>query len=140
MTFRPEIVATHGTWCLVATKSALSLYQVQELELTDAPSVLAELMVRSGRTDRIKFREQVVTPLLTSDQLKMTILDKPKSSQQQYRTTDDGRSALVTARWKCSTRRCQCHARLRLPSLVRSSAAEYLTRGGVEELYADENV
>jgi len=101
VTFRAEVVA--GTRDLVpdrhqvGTKSALSAYQVQVLELADVPRALAELMVPSGRTDRTKFRDQVLAPLLDAGLLEMTIPDKPRSSKQQYRTTDAGRAALATA-------------------------------------------
>lgn len=57
-------------------------------------------MVPSGRTDRTKFRDQVVAPLLEAGLLEMTIPDKPRSSKQQYCTTETGRAALVTARQK----------------------------------------
>ena len=82
----------------VGTKSALSPYQVQVLELADVPRALAELMGPSGRTDRTKFRDQVVAPLLESGLLEMTIPDKPRSSKQQYHTTDAGRAALAITR------------------------------------------
>jgi ATP-dependent DNA helicase RecG len=52
----------------------------------------------SGRTDRTKFRDQVVAPLLEAGLIEMTIPDKPRSSKQQYRTTDAGRVAIATAR------------------------------------------
>jgi len=97
-TFKAEVVA--GTRDLVpggyqvGTKSALSQYQVQVLELADVPRALAELMVPSGRTDRTKFRDQVVAPLLDAGVLEMTIPDKPRSSKQQYRITEAGRALL----------------------------------------------
>lgn len=81
----------------VGTKLALSSYQVQVLELADLPRALAELMGPSGRTDRTKFRDQVVAPLLEAGLLEMTIPDKPRSSKQQYRTTAAGRAAIATA-------------------------------------------
>jgi len=56
--------------------------------------------VPSGRTNRTKFRDQVVAPLLEAGLLEMTIPDKPRSSKQQYRITEAGRSALVTTRRK----------------------------------------
>lgn len=102
MTFKAEVVA--GAKDLVpvghqvGTKSALSPYQVQVLELADSPRALAELMVPSGRTDRSKFRDQVVAPLLEAGLLEMTIPDKPRSSKQQYRTTDAGCATLVSTR------------------------------------------
>lgn len=102
VTFKAEIVAGAGDLVLgghqVGTKSALSLHQVQVLKLADVPRALAELMVPSGRTDRSKFRDQVVAQLLEAGLLEMTIPDKPRSSKQQYRTTEAGRAALVTAR------------------------------------------
>lgn len=102
VTFKAEVVA--GAKNLVpaghqvGTKSALSPYQAQVLELAVVPRPLAELMGPSGRTDRTKFRDQVVAPLLDAGLLEMTIPDKPRSSKQQYRTTDAGHAALTTAR------------------------------------------
>ena len=50
----------------------------------------------SGRTNRTKFRNQVLRPLLEDGFMEMTIPDKPSSSKQQYRTTEKGRSVLET--------------------------------------------
>jgi ATP-dependent DNA helicase RecG len=47
-------------------------------------------MEPSGRTDRTKFRDHVVRPLLDAGLLEMTIPDKPRSSRQRYRTTPVG--------------------------------------------------
>lgn len=55
-------------------------------------------MAPSGRTDRTKFRDQVVARLLEAGLLEMTIPDKPRSSKQQYHTTDAGRAAVATRR------------------------------------------
>ncbi|HQP88935.1 MAG TPA: ATP-binding protein [Thermoanaerobaculia bacterium] len=102
VTFSAEVVAGTGNLVRgghqVGTKPALSAYQVQVLELADVPHPLAELMVPSGRTDRTKFRDQVVAPLLEAGLLEMTIPDKPRSSKQGYRTTEAGRAALLTLR------------------------------------------
>lgn len=102
VTFRAEIVAGTGDLVRgghqVGTKSALSAYQVQVLELAAVPHPLAELMVPSGRTDRTKFRDQVVAPPLEAGLLEMTIPEKPRSSKQRYRITDAGRAALLAAR------------------------------------------
>ncbi|NOY90985.1 MAG: hypothetical protein GXP55_07200 [Deltaproteobacteria bacterium] len=101
VTFKAEVVA--GTRDLVpgrhqvGTKLALSLYQVQVLELADVPRSSTDLMEPSGRTDRTKYRDQVLRPLLESELLEMTIPDKPRSSKQQYRTTEAGRLALANA-------------------------------------------
>ena len=46
------------------------------------------------RTDRTKFRNQVLKPLMEDDLIEMTIPDKPRSSNQQYRLTEKGRTLL----------------------------------------------
>lgn len=98
VTFKAEVVARAGNLVpdghQVGTKLAPSLYQVQVLELAGVPRALAELMIPSGRTDRTKFRDQVVAPLLEAGFLEMTVPDKPRSSKQQYRTTEAGRALL----------------------------------------------
>jgi ATP-dependent DNA helicase RecG len=52
----------------------------------------------SRRTDRTKFRDQVLRPLLDAGLLEMTVPDKPRSSKQQYRITAAGRAMLGAAR------------------------------------------
>jgi ATP-dependent DNA helicase RecG len=74
----------------VGTKSALSRHQVQVLEIARVSTDLSELMHAAGRSDRTKFRNQVLRPLLDAGWLEMTIPDKPRSSKQQYRTTAAG--------------------------------------------------
>jgi len=99
VTFKAEVVANLGRAPFqVGPKSVLSAAQVQVLELADVPRALAELMGPSGRTDRTKFRDQVLRPLLGAGILAMTIPDKPRSSKQQYRITEAGRAAVATAR------------------------------------------
>ncbi len=101
VTFKAEVVAGGGDLVpgghQVGTKLALSPYQVQVLEIADVPRALAELMAPSGRTDRTKFRDQVVAPLLEAGLLEMTIPDKPRSPKQRYRTTEVGRAVLSTS-------------------------------------------
>ena len=46
------------------------------------------------RSDRTKFRNQILKPLFNKDLLEMTIPDKPRSSKQEYRLTLKGRSVL----------------------------------------------
>jgi len=102
VTFKAQVVEGTGdsvpSGHQVGTKLALSLHQVQVLELADAPRTLVELMAPSGRTDRTKFRHQVMAPLLEAGLLEMTIPDKTRSSRQQYRTTEAGRAAIATVR------------------------------------------
>ena len=81
----------------VGAKSALSQYQVQVLKTAETPRSIAELMEPSGRSDRTKFRDQVLAPLLHAGLLEMTVPEKPRSSKQQYRTTAAGRAALESA-------------------------------------------
>ena len=64
------------------------------LDFARSPRALLELMELAGRSNRTKFREQVVRPLLEAGWLEMTIPDKPRSSKQQYRTTEAGLRAL----------------------------------------------
>ncbi|OYW93409.1 MAG: transcriptional regulator [Pseudomonadales bacterium 32-61-5] len=45
-----------------------------------------------GRSNRSKFREAVLAPLLTLELVAMTIPDKPNSSKQRYRLTEQGRA------------------------------------------------
>jgi ATP-dependent DNA helicase RecG len=101
VTFKAEVLDQRPHGHQVGTKSALSASQVQVLELADVPRSMADLMGPSGRTDRTKFRDQVLRPLLEAGLLEMTIPDKPKSSKQKYVGTDAGRVARAT--W--STRR-----------------------------------
>jgi ATP-dependent DNA helicase RecG len=55
---------------------------------------ITELMEIAGRTDRTKFRNQVLNPLIKAGFLEMTVPDKPSSSKQKYRVTEKGRNLL----------------------------------------------
>jgi len=44
-----------------------------------------------GRTDSTKFRNQVLIPLIEAGLLEMTLPDKPRSSKQKYRVTEEGK-------------------------------------------------
>jgi len=54
-------------------------------------SEIGELMVIAGRSDRTKFLNQVLKPLLEENFIEMTIPDKPTSSKQKYRLTEKGK-------------------------------------------------
>ena len=102
MTFKAEVIARVTDLVpgghQAGTKSALSPYQVQVLELADVPRALAELMVPSGRTDRTKFRDQVLAPLLEAGLVEMTIPNRPRSPKQRYRITEAGLLARAVRR------------------------------------------
>ena len=75
-------------------KSALSRHQVEILEKCREETGLIDLIAITGRTDRTKFRQQVLNPLLAEGLIEMTIPDKPRSSNQKYRLTPAGRAVL----------------------------------------------
>ena len=56
---------------------------------------IGELMVIAGRANRTKFRDQVLKPLLEAGLLEMTSPDKPQSSKQRYRLTENGKAILA---------------------------------------------
>ncbi len=78
----------------VGTKSALSQHQVEILARCAEAQPLTALMEIAGRTDRTKFRNQVLASLLEQGLVEMTIPDKPRSSKQRYRLTAKGRAFL----------------------------------------------
>lgn len=96
VTFKAEVLAGAQIGDQVGTKLGLSPDQVQVLVLATEPRTLPDLMAPSGRTNRTKFRDQVVAPLLDAGLLEMTIPDKPRSSKQQYRITRAGRGVVAT--------------------------------------------
>ncbi len=98
VTFKAEVVTGAPSRDQAGTKLGLSRDQVQVLELAGEPRTLPELMAPSGRTNRTKFRNQVLAPLLDAGLVEMTIPGKPRSPKQQYRITKAGRAALVTPR------------------------------------------
>lgn len=80
----------------VGTKLALSRHQVDILGKCSEEQPLLALMELAGRSDRTKFRNQVLGPLLFEGWLEMTLPDKPRSSKQRYRITRKGQELLTT--------------------------------------------
>jgi len=78
----------------VGTKSEPSRHQVNILRICLEDSSLVDLMHIVGRSDRTKFRNQVLNPLLESDLIKMPIPNKPTSRLQKYRLTEKGKQFL----------------------------------------------
>ena len=70
----------------------LSPDQMKLLANFEGSHSIAELMERGGRTNRTKFREQVLNPIIETRLIEMTIPDKPRSSKQKYRLTEKGRA------------------------------------------------
>ena len=69
----------------VGTKSGLSRDQVDIIRNCLKEKPIRELMQVAGRSNRTKFRDQVLKPLMEAGWLEMTIPDKPRSSKQKYR-------------------------------------------------------
>ncbi len=76
------------------TQLALSRHQVAILRKCKNDTAIGDLMGVAKRSDRTKFRNQVLNPLLDSGLLVMTIPDKPTSRLQKYKLTDKGRQYL----------------------------------------------
>jgi ATP-dependent DNA helicase RecG len=81
----------------VGTKLALSEHQVTVLAASGEPQPLKDLLELCGRSDRTKFRDQIIRPLLESGLLELTVPDKPRSSRQRYRATAAGLAAVEEA-------------------------------------------
>jgi uncharacterized Zn finger protein len=75
----------------VGTKLGLSRHQLKILHRLLEEKTILDIMKLAGRTDRTKFRNQVLRPLLDVGLIEMTIPDKPTSSKQKYRLTEKGR-------------------------------------------------
>ncbi len=86
------------SWDQVGTKSGLSPDQVQILQNLSSEQSLAELIGLLGRTNRTKFRDQVLRPLVDAGLIEMTIPDKPQSSKQKYRLTSKATALLPQAK------------------------------------------
>jgi len=79
------------------TKSGLSRDQVEILRLCQTEQPIVAMLALAGRTNRTKFRDQVLNGLLALQFLEMTIPDKPNSRLQKYRITHHGRQELEKA-------------------------------------------
>ena len=69
--------------------------QVKILAKASTGAALTELMTVAERTNRTKFRDQVIQPPMDQGLLEMTLPDKPTSSQQKYLLTEQGAAWLV---------------------------------------------
>ena len=65
------------------------------LNLCREPEKLVVICGAIGFTNRTKFRENYIVPLIKKGYLEMTTPDKPQSSNQRYRLTGKGRALLL---------------------------------------------
>ncbi|NLF70849.1 MAG: DUF4062 domain-containing protein [Candidatus Anammoximicrobium sp.] len=93
--WRPKGAKAEPSAAKVGTKSALSRHQVEILGRCREETLLVDLMAIVGRTNRTKFRHQVLDPLLAEGLVEMTIPDKPRSGNQKYRLTAEGLARLA---------------------------------------------
>jgi len=78
----------------VGIKLGPSRDQVEILHNFMNEQSIYQVMQLTGRTNRTKFRDQVLKPLLEAGWIEMTIPDKPKSSKQKYKLTVKGQEIL----------------------------------------------
>ena len=78
----------------VGTRLGLSRDQVNVLRNCLAETAIGDLMKVIGRSNRTKFRNHVINPLIEAGWLEMTFPDKPTSSKQKYRLTEKGKKVL----------------------------------------------
>lgn len=60
-------------------------------------SAIGELMTIAGRSDRTKFRNQVLKPMMEAELVEMTVPDKPSSRFQKYRLSAKGMEAFLNS-------------------------------------------
>lgn len=65
------------------------------MRAASSPVDLLTLMRLAGHTNRTRFKNAVLQPLIEADFIGMTIPDKPRSSKQKYRLTDKGKALLA---------------------------------------------
>lgn len=90
-TITPEKAISEHVADEAGIKSALSRHQVEILRNCAEEQAIVNLMEVVGRSDRTKFRNQVLRPMLDAGLIEMTIPEKHTSSKQKYRLTAKGR-------------------------------------------------
>ena len=80
------------SWEQVGTKLGLSQEQVLLiLEHYSIEQDIKSLMLKMGLSNRTKFKDKYINPLINEGLLGMTIPDKPNSSLQKYCLTSLGK-------------------------------------------------
>lgn len=82
------------SWDQVGTKLGLSEEGIIVLRNCQEACSLNKILDLVGRTNRTKFRNSVLKPLLEDKLIRMTIPDKPRSSKQKYIITKKGKKYL----------------------------------------------
>lgn len=83
------------SWHQVGTKLALSKEDVEKVLLSvQEPISISNLMDIFKWKDRTKFRDKYINPLLELEIIRMTIPEKPKSSNQKYQISEKGKLLL----------------------------------------------
>ena len=83
------------SWDQVGTKLDLTKEQIKVLNACINDFGIVDLMNVTERSNRTKFRNDVLAPLLSKELVEMTIPDKPSSSKQKYRLTAKGKDFLA---------------------------------------------
>lgn len=81
-------------WHQDGTKIALRREKMDLLKICQKESTLVEILSFFGRTDRTKFRKNILLPLVEDGLLELTIPDRPTSKHQKYRITPAGKEVL----------------------------------------------
>jgi ATP-dependent DNA helicase RecG len=92
------------------TKSQQMAQRASILQLCETPQSLVKLMASFDRSDRTKFRQSVIDPLIEAGWIARTVPDRARSRFQQYVTTPAGRKQLnrYSQEWHThSTLNCQ---------------------------------
>lgn len=71
----------------MGTKFELIAEHIKVLNVCIEESGILELMIMTARSNRTKFSNNVLIPLLSNDLIEMAIPGKPRSSKQKYRLT-----------------------------------------------------
>ena len=94
------------SWDQVGTKLGLSAEEAKAIMVfCETPRNIAEILAIMKWTNRTKFRNKYISPLVGEDLLSMTNPKKPNSPNQKYVTTDMGKQLLANAlKWGGSER------------------------------------
>lgn len=83
------------SWDQVGTKLALSRGEIQTiLKTCISEKSLMEIIILLHFSNRTKFRNKYINPLIAEGLLAMTVPDRPNSRLQKYYTTEKGKRLL----------------------------------------------